>query len=504
MTTIKYSSTPAINRRWRLIPIASILCLAAILYFYQLGTESLWIDEIYSVSDAQNFNPTSSRPLYFLLLGWWMQFGTGDTWLRVLAVLFGLGSIGLTYLLGRRLVGETTGLIAAFVLTLSPLFINHAQEVRMYTLSTFLGLGGTLALTYALEHLRAFSLCVWAIARVLAILTTPLNVVLLLPDIVVFGVQFRHRRRAWLALGGGLLLIGILWLPVAFHLATSAGPAYMSGWAEARSKPDFADVLIHPFRTFTVFSDNFKLEPLKSFFSPALIYFYHFYSAILLGLLAIALWSCRSARLLWVAAWALLPTAAILFISYASNTIWLPRYLLMVVPYLLILLAAGFLRVWQGQRRVALVIASVYLIAVSGGLLHYYTTSDREDWRSVGQTITAVEQPGDAIAVSSTNSRPLLAITHYYHGTAPVELLGDFSIVRREQREQELAERLHQTLSTSDSRLWLVVKLGNSDNRQQITQIVQHEAGQSFSVQTYESIEQPVNLFLIAPRQDSR
>ena len=176
----------------------------------------------------------------------------------------------------------------------------------------------------------------------------------------------------------------------------------------------------------------------------------------------------------------------------------------MVVPYLLILLAVSFLRVWQGQRRIALAIALVYLIAVSGGLLHYYTTSDREDWRSVGQTITAVEQPGDAIAVSSTNSRPLLAITHYYHGTAPVELLGDFSIVRREQREQELAERLHQTLSTSDSRLWLVVKLGNSDNRQQITQIVQHEAGQSFSVQTYESIEQPVNLFLIAPRQESR
>ena len=503
MTTIKYSSVPArVNRRWRLISITSILCLAAILYFYQLGAESLWIDEIYSIDDAQNFNPSSSRPLYFLLLGWWMQFGTGDTWLRGLAVLFGLGSIGLTYLLGRRLVGETTGLIAALMLTLSPLFINHAQEVRMYTLSTFLGLGGTLALTYALEHLRAFSLCVWAITRVLAILTTPLNVTLLLPDIMVFGSQYRHRRRAWLALGVGLLLIGILWLPVAFHLATSAGPAYMSGWAEERSHPGFADVFIHPFRTFTVFSNTFKLKPLE-IFSPAIAYFYHFYSAILLGLLAIALFSCRSSRLLWVAAWALLPTAAILFISYASNTIWLPRYLLMAVPYLLILLAAGFLRVWHGQRRVALAIALIYLIAVSGGLLQYYTTSDREDWRSVGQTITTHEQPGDVIAVSSTNSRPLLAITHYYHGAAPVELLGDFSIVKREQREQELEERLRQTLK-SDSRLWLVVKLGNSDNRQQITQIVQHEAGQSFSVQTYESIVQPVNLFLIAPRLDEK
>ena len=502
MTTIKYSSTPAINRHWRRLLIAAILSLAALLYFYQLGTESLWIDEIYSVYDAQNFNldPKISRPLYFLLLQGWMQFGTSDAWLRGLGVVFGLGSIGLLYWLGRRLAGETTGLIAALMLTLSPLFINHAQEVRMYTLSTFLGLGGTLALTYTLQHLRAFSLCVWAIARVLAILTTPLNVTLLLPDIVVFGLHYRHRRRAWFALGVGLLLIGILWLPVAFHLATSSGPAYMSG--EGHSNPSLADVLLHPMRTFTVFFDSFNLKPLKVFFPPVVAYFYHAYSAVVLGLLVVAVVRVRSSRLLWVAAWAFLPAAAILLISYIFDPIWLPRYLLMVVPYLLILIAAGFGYVWTSQRRVALAIALIYSITVGGGLLHYYTTSDREDWRSVGQTITKHEQPGDQILVSGTNSRPLLGVTHYYHGTAPVELLGDFSRVKKEQREQELAERLRQRLATDDSRFWLVVKLGNSDNRQQITQIVEKEARPA-SVQTYKSIEQPVNLFLITHRQEA-
>ena len=502
--TVKYSSAPAqVNERWRLLPIVGVLGVATMLYLYQIGTESLWIDEIYSVYDAQNFDPSSSRPLYFLLLNGWMQFGTSDAWLRGLGVLFGLGSVGLTYLLGRRLLGETTGLIAALLLTLSPLFINHAQEVRMYTLSTFLGLGGTLALIYALEHLRALSLCVWAIARVLAILTTPLNVTLLLPDVVVFGVQFRHRRRAWLALGVGLLLIGVLWFPVAFHLATSSGPAYMSGWAEVRSNPDFKDIFIHPLRTFTVFSDSFKLKPLKSF-SPAIAYFYLFYTAILLGLLVVAVVRYRSSRLLWVAAWALLPPAAILFISFISSPIWLPRYMLMVVPYLLICLAAGFLSVWQRQRRVALAIALIYLIAVSGGLLHYYTTLDREDWRSVGQAITTHEQPGDQIIVSGTNSRPLLGVTHYYHGTAPVELLGDFSRIEKERREAELKERLRQKLAASNSRLWFLVKFGsNSRNRQQITEIIQDEAGAAYFVQTDETINEPMNLFLITPRQES-
>ncbi|NEO91442.1 MAG: hypothetical protein F6K56_14845, partial [Moorea sp. SIO3G5] len=138
---------------WQSIPIALILLLAAGLYLYQLGTESLWVDELYSVNDAKRLPDRLSlmRPLYYILLWLWMQFGSSDAWLRGLSVLFGLGSVFLTYQLGRRVAGKATGLIAALLLALSPLFINFAQMVRMYTLGTCLGLGGTLALVHALE-----------------------------------------------------------------------------------------------------------------------------------------------------------------------------------------------------------------------------------------------------------------------------------------------------------------------------------------------------------------
>lgn len=137
------------------LPIALVLLLAATLRFYQLGTESLWIDEIYSIRDARSL-PTNllnnTRPLYYLLLGVWMQFGSSEAWLRGLGVIFGVGSVFLIYLLGFRLSGKATGLVAALLLSLSPLAINHSQEVRMYMLSVCLGLGGTLALSHGLER----------------------------------------------------------------------------------------------------------------------------------------------------------------------------------------------------------------------------------------------------------------------------------------------------------------------------------------------------------------
>ena len=58
--------------------ILLILLFAASLYLYQLGENSLWLDEFSSIYDAQNLpgslNPT--RPIYYILLRFWMVFGT--------------------------------------------------------------------------------------------------------------------------------------------------------------------------------------------------------------------------------------------------------------------------------------------------------------------------------------------------------------------------------------------------------------------------------------------
>lgn len=360
------------SRQW--IPIALILLLATGLYLYQLGTESLWLDELSSIRSAKELELTSERPLYYILLRIWMQFGTSDAWLRGLSVFFALGSVFLTYQLGRRLAGQTTGLIAALLLALSPLFINHAQEVRMYTLGTFLGLGGTLALTRALEHPTTSSMRWWASARLLTILTAPLNFTLLLPDIVLFGLRFRGQRRVLLAFGKWLLLVGILWLPSAIALALVT-PSFMGGWvADLVSHPRINDVA-YTLAKFTVRWFDLPVNLIARFYTEGFI---KAYAIMVMCLLGVALVNKKhSVKLTWAAAWAFLPLAIIFLISNVSSSIWIERYLLFVCPYVFILLAAGFTRIWHWQRTVAIVIVLIYTVALGGGW------STITQWRSV-------------------------------------------------------------------------------------------------------------------------
>lgn len=456
-------------RQW--MPIALILLLATVLYLYQLGTESLWVDELFSIYDARTLerDRISVRPLYYILLRVWMQFGTSDTWLRGLSILFALGSVLLTYQLGRRLAGKTTGLIAALLLVLSPLFINHAQEVRMYALSTFLGLGGTLALTNALDHPTTSSMLLWAGARLLAILTTPLNFLLLLPDIVLSGWRFCHQRRVLLAFGKWLLLICILWLPFAFSLA-KATPEFAGGWIAEFPRPSVLDV-VHLLTKFTRGSFDSPLDAIAWFYKQ----FFKLYAVMWMWLLGVALLNKQHPRLIWVATWMFLPSVTLFLISQISVNLWVERYLLVLCPYFLILLAVGFTQIWHWRRTVAIVVALVYIVGVGVGLTNYYTVQNREDWRALVQTISINEEPGDTIGLFSDSYPIARALDHYYHGFAPINIIEDSALRLNPKFDKSFMERAVHSWSPIKSRLWLIYQHPINKEQHQIFQTVVRE-----------------------------
>ena len=80
-------------------------------------------------------------PLYYALVaGWTRLAGTGEWALRFPSVAFGLLMVALAYALGRRLFGPVAGWAAALLGALHPLWVYYAQEARMYTLLTALGM----------------------------------------------------------------------------------------------------------------------------------------------------------------------------------------------------------------------------------------------------------------------------------------------------------------------------------------------------------------------------
>ncbi|MGF1524774.1 MAG: hypothetical protein ACFBSF_20805 [Leptolyngbyaceae cyanobacterium] len=490
--------------RYRWVPIGLILLLAAGLYLYGLGTESLWIDELISIdrAKAHNLELLRVRPLSYFLLHVWMWFGTGDAWLRGQNVLFSLGTILLTYHLAQRLVGRTVALTSALILALSPLAIHHAQEVRMYTPSIFFGVLGSLVFVQALEKPKLVWIGAWSIARWLAILTTPLNLLLLLPDTVLFAWTMRSRPKVLYRFAGGLLFIGVLWLPWLITVA-SASARFMGGVEVAgaaagevtagEESPGFLAVLFQMGR--------FTAWPFGRPNSNAIYSFYQIYSVLMAGVLAFTMLTkrWRTSRLPWITAWAILPLVPIFLVSQISRSLWVDRYLVFTAPYFFILLAAGMVEIWRRQRWGAIALILVYLIAISGGIKRYYTVLDRKDWRGLVATISQNEEPGDLIVWSMNQSIPR-ALNHYYQGSADIEIIkgghtataSEEAVIVSQASERTAAANWLAQLPDTRSRIWLAY----SETSPVFLSVLE----QQFEIEKHRNFDDSLQIFLLRPR----
>ena len=132
-----------------LTPLLVILITLAggVLRVLYLGGKVMWLDETISVWLANHTVPDMLHwvitidqhpPLYYLLLHYWIAIN-GDTpfYVRLLSVLFGTATIPFIYLIGKRISGTVTGLVAAVIMTVSLFNIYYSQETRMYTLLAF-------------------------------------------------------------------------------------------------------------------------------------------------------------------------------------------------------------------------------------------------------------------------------------------------------------------------------------------------------------------------------
>lgn len=445
----------AIYVKW--FPIGLILAFALGLRLYQLGTESLWNDEGFSVRDAQ-WPPQGAnklRFLYYLLLHFWMYLGTGDAWLRGLAVLFGMGCVYLVYALGHRLAGRATGLAAAAILALSPLEINHSQEVRMYTLATFLGLAGALALVNYLEGATLRRFFAWFGLRLLMICSSPLPASLLLADAILLWGRLRDRfpeayRYRWLIFA----LVAYVLPSLAYSVKKMV--AGSQAWMDYTLPQPNLWGISNKLMSFTAHWPSHEWRSGPDFPSSVLAWFYGAYVAVMCALLLYGALDRKRPRLRWIAAWGLIPLSAILVFSFFGVRMWMDRYLMFTSPYIVLLLAAGVTRLWQQRRTVAITVGTVYAIGVGIALARYYTVIDRPDYRSAIRTLKEHMQPGDRLAGQAN----YWVFRHYFgRDTEVIGLRLTYLLDPKHQRvhlSREDAERSITRLPLFQERLWLI------------------------------------------------
>ena len=131
------------------VALLTIVLIGLLFRVYHLGTQSIWLDEAFSVALAKMTLPQMVQataadvhpPLYYLILHYWIiLFGDSEFAARFLSVVFAVLAIPVTYAVGRQLVDKEVGLLSALILALSAFNILYSQEARMYSLMALLAL----------------------------------------------------------------------------------------------------------------------------------------------------------------------------------------------------------------------------------------------------------------------------------------------------------------------------------------------------------------------------
>lgn len=209
------------------IGLAALTVGAALLRWPTLAGDSLWFDEwitrrIVSGSPLDVLRGVkgteSTPPLYYLVAWVWAKaFGTSETALRSLSLVFGALTVPVAYSTGSTLVSRRAGWVAAALVTTSPLLVWYSTEARAYALLVLLGAVSLLLVSRALTSPTPRVLGLWSLTAILALATHYFSAFLVVAEAAVLLVCIPSRRRA----------IGLYCVPIALSAALLAPLAYV-------------------------------------------------------------------------------------------------------------------------------------------------------------------------------------------------------------------------------------------------------------------------------------
>jgi mannosyltransferase len=217
--------------------LTAAIAIAAAIRFATLGMQSYHHDEAWTAGVVlhkslfttldQVGSTESTPPLYYVLAWIWSKFfGTGEWGLRSLSALFGIVTIPVVYLIGRRLAGARVGVAAAAFAAVNPALIWYSQEARAYSLLILLSALGFYFFLRARDGFAPRHLALWALFSALAVASHYFGAI---PAAVEAGLLFASRRdRAVLIAVGAVAAVGLALAPLAIHQA-DAGHADFIG-----------------------------------------------------------------------------------------------------------------------------------------------------------------------------------------------------------------------------------------------------------------------------------
>jgi 4-amino-4-deoxy-L-arabinose transferase-like glycosyltransferase len=455
--------------------LVMVTLLAAVLRFFRLGGQSLWVDEVMSwqtirpgvdLAFVEQITDAIQGPLYLALTWPLLRIADTEIMLRLVPALAGVLAVPLFALTVQRLFNARSARLAALLLAISPFHVWYSQEGRGYALLLLCTILMGYLFLRLFEDRPGFGVSAGLALAMAAGVWSNMSAIFLMValGLTVLFWQAPRTGRQWgvwsLAfVGAGFLVLP--WVLKASGIWAVDRLVVTAATGESlRGETTFTPLAL-PYSLYTFFY-GFSLGPslrelhapdkwpvLRQFLPVLLVAAVPVGVSLVSGLLALR--RRQGFLLLWI----LIPLAILIFLAVRNVKPWNPRYVAVVLPWLLTLSAAGLVRL---PRRTGagftLLLMGLMLFSLWG---HF---SDgryaKADIRGMVEFISARETSEgdpvpDAVLVPSVGN----VFKYYYRG--PADILNDFGWPQL-RSAQDAEAFCDSTLSGRDALLWVVAR----------------------------------------------
>jgi uncharacterized membrane protein len=393
-----------------------LLMAGAGMRFHVLERQSLWDDEMSTITDIQlpltqwpqRFATYEMHPpLYFLQLKVW-RFFSGDSLagLRANSAIWGSLSLILIFLLAKRLWGFEIGLAALAVMATSPYHLAYSQELRPYAFAGFLALFAFLQLERCLEKKatpeRWFALTGILIALLYAHYWGSFAAVAMGVYGWKRGQQSTHRTL--LIVGGVAIAAFVLWFPMLYRQLHYVGE--LSFWVPIASTANLA-------RSLMAYTGLYFNHASVTFQSPGPEVWLELVGLAMVIIAGMGLWNRPRVAAIWLGVGLGFPFV----LSYWVHGLYVwYRYPALMFPAFVLALASG-LRALPERWVTRWLIFSILIFQSAWGCGYYLATWQKANPKEVMAYVQSLKAP-NAVVIRPFYFAPLF--NYYDQNPVPV------------------------------------------------------------------------------------
>lgn len=372
-----------------------ILVIGLLIRLFSLN-QSLWLDEAINVMAVKSYSffglitqyaiADFHPPGYSVILWFWTRvFGISEIAIRVPSIIFGVLTIYIIFLIGKKIHSKSLGLLVAVLLAVNPLHIFYSQEARMYALAA---MAVSFNIFLLIKYIKGEKTnLLFLIISNLLVLASDYVAYFIFPAQLVFLLFIKKKSllKKWFMAFIIAVLIGIWWLPTFLSqldvgsVASNRLPAWklIVGSFDPKAVP----------LTFVKFIIGRISYPDKLIYALILLPI----STLFLFLLWRGVKFIKKLDRNLILSWIFVPVILAFLVSLV-----IPIYsyfrLLFVLPAFIILVSLGLLSFGQKIRYIFLV-GVIFIELVSASVYLFNPVYQRDDWKGLVIFLKSKETP---------------------------------------------------------------------------------------------------------------